>query len=1556
MPTLPSGLSWSCAFIEGGVSFHYSSLHVCSVPHHNTGQPKICNFEGGAFPLAELTALRAEIQQANQLPARFPACAGCAMLEYKEWPGKEYAIDYLGLGNWVYCNIECNYCELQTKGLAVAAQKFQPYLIADTVQDLLARSQLSPDAIVDWGGGGEPTFYKDFPQVLELLLDAGTFNYIHTNGTRNPETLQVPRPENVHIICSVDAGTPATYRRIKARDYFARVWENLNKWKQLGARVSVKYIMKDENATGADRAGFVEQCRQLRPDSIILDIDFDEPDSRQPVVDSLAALRHDLESENHYVTFGHTGNRFTPEMEIGKRVERAYQVVRSPFPELVQIQNATKAPEMEYRRLGRSGLHVSAVGFGTCQFQVLPETQAIDTLLAGFENGVNLLHTAPDYGRAEEFIGQALRQTRAKIIVASQGFDVPGNRFGPVTEFERLFEQTCRRLGTDRLDLFGIACIDDREAYQENVWGRHGMVEFLEKMKQEGRLGATFCTTHGSPDYIAKVARSGHFDAIMMAHNALGFHLLSSPPPADRETENLARNGEILNLCAELGVGILVMKPLAGGLLTRSEALLPRRGALAGHAVVPAETILRELLEDPRIASVVPGTASVNEARQNAAAGVKRAPLAAGAREALAGLLSEAQTTVCSRCGKCDETCSQELPLSHMLRSALVNQHPSAIYELHKDCEYFEVYPYLELACTTCSKVTCACPVGLRIPALLQSAHQQMREMAEHGLIPAVKEKQTLLYGGPAFGARLLNWHIPVEWEAARPLCLYAHVENTGSRGWYPPKGEHPAEVRLLVEVEGHPTQTLILPRDIQPFCRHRFAFDVTPPPDPGPLTVRLTLVAQQEEFRREDGVEIFSGVVMVVAGPAANRENAPTMKKPKESKTEAGPYGVGWLTYDIPATLPAGVSHRLRLQVENQGTRRWPAKHPAGYSVNLLVYQSARLIQTVDLPHDVESGGQAELDFFLEFSPDQARGIRSLRFAFVEQNTAWFDQHGVRPLQLTVPATEADRRPDYGVRWLDHNLPAEWPAGAAYQAYLRCRNTGARVWKRTESEGRSTQLAVLINGALHRQIELPADTLPDEEALFTFRLQVPAEEGRSSIRFALLEQQVAWFAGPGAEGLDWDMRVTPPLRGPSAEAMAISIDSNWAFWLPGECILKSRSGRPYPSVMAKATGCRLTDLEGNEWIDLAMTGGSALLGYAHPEIQAAVAAQLTSSALLTLPHVLEIEVSQMLRRRTPGAEMVLFGKHGSDACTVAVRVARLHTGRRKILYSGYHGWHDWYMQHAQPGLAAPGAPPELFRFPPNDLRSVEQLMADHHGEVAAVMIEPGAQAVSVDGPILDADAEFLAAVRRLCDRHGIVLIFDEVITGFRYAQGSVQQATGVVPDLTCWGKALSGGMALSALTGKKAIMAGALSSAAYYPTFRGEMYSLAAAKAALTIYGRDDVPAAVDRIGRRLFAGIDSASREVGAAGSMIGLPIRMIYKYDEPDPLLRRLRRTLLQQELLQRGVLTFVGYMLPSLAHDDTTVDRVIAAYREALAVVEQVAAEDAFARHLEIPLLQ
>lgn len=232
-------------------------------------------------------------------------------------------------------------------------------------------------------------------------------------------------------------------------------------------------------------------------------------------------------------------------------------------------------------------------------------------------------------------------------------------------------------------------------------------------------------------------------------------------------------------------------------------------------------------------------------------------------------------------------------------------------------------------------------------------------------------------------------------------------------------------------------------------------------------------------------------------------------------------------------------------------------------------------------------------------------------------------------------------------------------------------------------------------------------------------------------------------------------------------------------------------------------------------------------------------------------------------------------------------------------------------------------------------------------------MVEPAAQAVSIDGPVQDVDREFLRSITQRCRPSGSVRILDEIITGFRYALGDVQQATGVIPDLTCQGKALAAGMPLSALVGKRDIIAPNLSKASYFPTSRGEIYSLAAARKALEIYRSEDIPGYIAKQGSRLIEGVNRVSRELGVSGSMKGMPIRMIYCFDEADPVRRRALRTLLQQELLQRGVLTFTGFMLPSFAHADAELDLVIAAFHGALKTVQYVAATGRFAKHLEIP---
>jgi glutamate-1-semialdehyde 2,1-aminomutase len=664
-----------------------------------------------------------------------------------------------------------------------------------------------------------------------------------------------------------------------------------------------------------------------------------------------------------------------------------------------------------------------------------------------------------------------------------------------------------------------------------------------------------------------------------------------------------------------------------------------------------------------------------------------------------------------------------------------------------------------------------------------------------------------------------------------------------------------------------------------------------------------------------------------------------------------ARPYGCEWLQVEAPAAAPAGGTAAVRVRVANRGLRVWRSAQASGRPVDLVVRVDGAVQAMVRAPHDVAPGQAADFSFAVRLPGGAGPPSCRVELGLVEQNVAWFAQHGVAPRVLDI------RVERYGVEWLGHNLPGAWPARAAYEAYVHARNTGGRAWRAAAVGGEQpVDLALFVDGALHALVRVPHDVAAGEDVLLAFPLALPEGGGGGrQLRLTFVEQDVAWFDQGGAECLTAAVRVGPPAVGPLQEAMAASMETNRAFWLPAEHVMRSRTGRAYPSFVKAARGCRIQDVEGNEWIDMVMSGGSAILGYANAEITEAIAEALGSSAVITLPHVLEIEVSRMLSEMIPSAELVLFGKHGSDACTAAVRIARLHTGRRKVLFSGYHGWHDWFAEGLQPALRAAGEPASLFRFFLNDLEAFERLVEAHRGEVAAVMLEPAAQAESVDGPIRDVGPAFLRGLAEVCRREGIVLIFDEIITGFRYRQGSVQKAHGVVPDMTCLGKALSAGMPLSALVGKREIMAGALPRACYYPTFRGEVYSLAAAKAALRIHARDDPPAQIERFGKRLADGVNAISREVGVAGKMVGTAFRMIYCFDEPNYLRRRLKRTLLQQELLQRGVLTFVGYMLPSAAHGEAEMDQVLGAFRGALEQVEMAAAARSFAPFMEIPLM-
>jgi predicted aldo/keto reductase-like oxidoreductase len=523
---------------------------------------------------------------------------------------------------------------------------------------------------------------------------------------------------------------------------------------------------------------------------------------------------------------------------------------------------------MQYRRLGRTGLRVSAVGFGTCQLRMVSEKQAIDTLLSGFELGVNVVHTAPDYEGAEALVARAVRESGRDVVVLSQAYDVQFNTHGRVEHFERLFEATCETFGRERLEMFGIACIDDREAYQENVWGAGGMVEFLGRMKAEGRIGATYCTTHGGPDYVRRLIESDVFDALMVAYNPLGFHLLSFSPPPGRTFEDMGQTeSALLPLAQEHDVGIMVMKPLAGGLLCPSRAF-PPRSALAPSAL-RAGDILRTVLADERIACVMPGTASVEEAQENARAGHIWAGTefepALGVGIVAAGM----RASLCSRCGKCDDSCSNDLAISWIFRAAYVNLQPSETYETWDDVEYFKLHPSTASTCGSCTNVTCACPYGIDIPGSLQQLHGQMIDLAGRKLVRGPTQDETVV-GDAMFAAKVILHDVPSHAEPGESVTGRIYVENAGERGWFVDDRTYPyARAALGVFLDGAEVQRVALRHDTHRGGRAHFVLGFDAPAQDGTHELRLVLLGEHVAFDPAAGLPLLCVTLAVGAQTA---------------------------------------------------------------------------------------------------------------------------------------------------------------------------------------------------------------------------------------------------------------------------------------------------------------------------------------------------------------------------------------------------------------------------------------------------------------------------------------------------------------------------------------------------------------------------------------------------------------------------------------------------------------------------------------------------------------
>lgn len=380
------------------------------------------------------------------------------------------------------------------------------------------------------------------------------------------------------------------------------------------------------------------------------------------------------------------------------------------------------------------------------------------------------------------------------------------------------------------------------------------------------------------------------------------------------------------------------------------------------------------------------------------------------------------------------------------------------------------------------------------------------------------------------------------------------------------------------------------------------------------------------------------------------------------------------------------------------------------------------------------------------------------------------------------------------------------------------------------------------------------------------------------------------------------------------------------------------------PLFLERGEGCRVWDVDGNEFIDYVLGLLPVALGYRDPDVDAAIRAQLERGITFSLATELEVELAERLVRLVPCAEMVRFGKNGSDATTAAIRLARAYTGHERVAVCGYHGWHDWYIGTTTRDLGVPQAVKALSRAVPyNDADAVADLLHNDPDGFAALILEPA----GIDDPA----PGYLEALREITQRSGVVLIFDEIVTGFHIDMGGAQSFYGVTPDLATFGKGMGNGLPISAVVGRRDIMRG-MEDIFFSATFGGETLSLAAAIATIDKLERTNAIERIKAVAARLTEGARAAlaGRGLGERFAVGGTHWWPRVSVLEAAPTTRAVASSLLQQELIGAGVLMGASLNL-CLAHDhETVIGETLAAWDQATDAVATAFNDSDPARHL------
>lgn len=378
-----------------------------------------------------------------------------------------------------------------------------------------------------------------------------------------------------------------------------------------------------------------------------------------------------------------------------------------------------------------------------------------------------------------------------------------------------------------------------------------------------------------------------------------------------------------------------------------------------------------------------------------------------------------------------------------------------------------------------------------------------------------------------------------------------------------------------------------------------------------------------------------------------------------------------------------------------------------------------------------------------------------------------------------------------------------------------------------------------------------------------------------------------------------------------------------------------------HPIYLKSGNGCIVKDVDGNKYIDHVCALGPIILGYNNKRTIKAVTRQLKKGSTFSLMHPFEVELAELLVDIIPCAEQVRFGKNGTDVTLAAVRVARSYTGRSHILkpHGHYNGFGDWAAASTDRDFGVPGCLKELIEtFPYNNLEALEQKLST--GKFAALIMEPIQQEIPKPG--------FLEDARDLCDKHNTILIFDEMITGFRWALGGAQEYFGVTPDISTFGKAIANGMPLSVVLGKEKYM-NELNKIFFSMTFGGEACSLAAAIETIKELkeNREQIYSHIWGQGARLQSTFNNRAKMLGIDAEMTGQAPwhNVVFRMEDGDGF-----ADLFRQEMIKQGVLMGRA-IVTTWAHKNKHIDKTVMAIGHSLDVVGEAIENGGADQYLE-----